>query len=1068
MWSVLLVLTPETLRGQARSGERPGAAAAESLPQLAGVPETAEELSARQDLARERLDALRPTTQPATQPADEAAAALQAERLGLYQDWEAYLGRLQQIDKLRTSLAALSGEKHIQALTAEIGRQERESRDLGGRPVPVTATEEQVARARAEVQTLEAQVAALAEAQSRRAAQLAGGFDQQGARIEEELRKLRERRQALQTEVDARAPTTTAPARPEPLDLQRRRLEVQVATGELTLETVALERRLAGLQSKQDEQLLAALREGLDARTRRLAALVEAQSRGRMEVLQLQRDRAGDPADIALLDLKLFGERVLARLFRDRDRIRALQRRFPKRDAELLNEQIVLARAYWDRTTASLEFRSGDEALELSSQAREERRDLLGRLATLRGRLGETLDELHRLQAVRDRALERYATLADAVSTASTRKEAAERTRLETELATVRAGLDESMRGAIQEVEEVATRLGDGIAGLEKHIAHLHGVERQLRWKRIASRDSGLTGADWTGAASELRSLWSAGQADAEPTNETEQAADLRWVLLGERTNARERARELWSRFRSGLSGGSAADWAWTAALLIPCVVLGVVLHRVARRRGVRLAGQITLDAEQSIAEEHTPGRGLSSRLDLMLLNMLGDLAIPLLAAGAVLLGVWRLVGDPTVRSLALAILGLPVAALTLWRLVHHLFEAYRPLHRPLPCSDPVARHYRWWLGGLILFSLVVLCAPLLLVVAGIAPTLRAVLIEIYKAGFLLLLLFFLARRQRVLGADAVSRRHWGLAVTWIVYPVLVAAVLALLVLQVIGYGALVTFVGVGLLLTAALVCLSGAVVAYLTDVIDRHTRPAEVATAPVPVTAPAGGGEPEGTGPRRVQYGVALAKWALRVVGLVVVILLGLWAWDVPFQPEWLRARVLGMSGLIVLIALVIDRIVFTALYRLERGGRLPQSTANFIRRWVRGVLLIVVVLLLVAVAGFSIDSIWTFLTTLLAMVAIGFVAMWSMLSNILATLVILIWRPFNVGEQVSILPDGLEGTVIDINFMYTTLQPEAGTKIAVPNNFFAQKFVQRKLLRGTPQRTLAEQLEAEEPLSR
>ena len=100
------------------------------------------------------------------------------------------------------------------------------------------------------------------------------------------------------------------------------------------------------------------------------------------------------------------------------------------------------------------------------------------------------------------------------------------------------------------------------------------------------------------------------------------------------------------------------------------------------------------------------------------------------------------------------------------------------------------------------------------------------------------------------------------------------------------------------------------------------------------------------------------------------------------------------------------------------------------------------------------------------LAMVAIGFVAVWSILSNILATVVILIWRPFNVGERVEIMPEGLEGQVVDLNFMYTILRSDKGTLVSVPNNLFAQRFIRRSVVRGQPERTLAEQLAADKPL--
>ncbi len=62
--------------------------------------------------------------------------------------------------------------------------------------------------------------------------------------------------------------------------------------------------------------------------------------------------------------------------------------------------------------------------------------------------------------------------------------------------------------------------------------------------------------------------------------------------------------------------------------------------------------------------------------------------------------------------------------------------------------------------------------------------------------------------------------------------------------------------------------------------------------------------------------------------------------------------------------------------------------------------------------------------------------------------------------------LPENIEGQVIDINFVYTILKSEDGKKMAIPNNLFAQKFIRRSSFRGAPKRTLAEQLASDKPL--
>ncbi len=53
------------------------------------------------------------------------------------------------------------------------------------------------------------------------------------------------------------------------------------------------------------------------------------------------------------------------------------------------------------------------------------------------------------------------------------------------------------------------------------------------------------------------------------------------------------------------------------------------------------------------------------------------------------------------------------------------------------------------------------------------------------------------------------------------------------------------------------------------------------------------------------------------------------------------------------------------------------------------------------------------------------------------------MIWRPFQIGDYIVLLPEDISGKVKDINMFYGELETEEGEKIEVPNVFFLQKFV-------------------------
>jgi small-conductance mechanosensitive channel len=94
----------------------------------------------------------------------------------------------------------------------------------------------------------------------------------------------------------------------------------------------------------------------------------------------------------------------------------------------------------------------------------------------------------------------------------------------------------------------------------------------------------------------------------------------------------------------------------------------------------------------------------------------------------------------------------------------------------------------------------------------------------------------------------------------------------------------------------------------------------------------------------------------------------------------------------------------------------------------------------------GIDLQGLWSTLVGALSLIAIGFVAMWSILSHMLASLLIVVFRPFGVGDRIEIVGDDpVVGEVTDLNPVYTTLRADDGGTLKVPNNLFFQKTLKR-----------------------
>ncbi|HVZ64702.1 MAG TPA: mechanosensitive ion channel family protein [Lacunisphaera sp.] len=182
-------------------------------------------------------------------------------------------------------------------------------------------------------------------------------------------------------------------------------------------------------------------------------------------------------------------------------------------------------------------------------------------------------------------------------------------------------------------------------------------------------------------------------------------------------------------------------------------------------------------------------------------------------------------------------------------------------------------------------------------------------------------------------------------------------------------------------------------------------------------------------------------------------------------------------LAGIPTVIAVVAGAVVLNLL--LSRGLTLLARHASFteheigpVRRAIKWLITLGAVIFSLGAFGINVSGVWGVLSTILAMVAIGFVAVWSVLSNTLCTLMIMIFRPFSIGDELEFTGEPVKGRVTDLNFIYTTLDAGDGSVLQVPNNLFFQKTMRRRHATGeatSPARHLREKppVPAEAPVA-
>lgn len=144
--------------------------------------------------------------------------------------------------------------------------------------------------------------------------------------------------------------------------------------------------------------------------------------------------------------------------------------------------------------------------------------------------------------------------------------------------------------------------------------------------------------------------------------------------------------------------------------------------------------------------------------------------------------------------------------------------------------------------------------------------------------------------------------------------------------------------------------------------------------------------------------------------------------------------------SGVILGIGLGLFFGMKGRLQGLAQRANLPRLALTPVRLALRWAVLVLTVALILGRWGFQMDTLLAVLGTVLGLVAIGFVAVWSVLSNFLCTFVLVIFKPFSIGDEIELTSNGIKGRVVDLSVIFTTLEIGPHETLLIPNNTFFQ----------------------------
>ena len=132
-----------------------------------------------------------------------------------------------------------------------------------------------------------------------------------------------------------------------------------------------------------------------------------------------------------------------------------------------------------------------------------------------------------------------------------------------------------------------------------------------------------------------------------------------------------------------------------------------------------------------------------------------------------------------------------------------------------------------------------------------------------------------------------------------------------------------------------------------------------------------------------------------------------------------------------VLVIGFIVIKIIMMVVRRVMRARKVDEMAIRFAAAILRFALWLLLILILLSILGVPVNGITTAFSA--AVLSIG-VALKDFLSNVASGIILIGSRKYKTGDYIQV--SGVEGSVIDINFLFTTLKTPNSTQVTLPNS--------------------------------
>ncbi|MCB0475405.1 MAG: mechanosensitive ion channel [Flavobacteriaceae bacterium] len=146
------------------------------------------------------------------------------------------------------------------------------------------------------------------------------------------------------------------------------------------------------------------------------------------------------------------------------------------------------------------------------------------------------------------------------------------------------------------------------------------------------------------------------------------------------------------------------------------------------------------------------------------------------------------------------------------------------------------------------------------------------------------------------------------------------------------------------------------------------------------------------------------------------------------------------------VAILVVITQLIRKIVGKFAISRSLDPNRKKIILNIFYGVIYLLLAIMIAIIWGVDMKEFTVFISSILAVLGVGFFAQWSILSNLTASVILFFYHPFRIGHRIRVIDKDYNwvGEITDITGFFVFMKTDDGQYISLPTSMVLQKGIE------------------------